>query len=157
MQTGLLHLHSTLRYVIIILFLISIFKSLGAGNKPFTNAHKKIGLFLMIFFDINVLIGLVQWFTGGTTGAWGLPAIQNNGMGVVMQDATMRFFAVEHLLGMLLALVLVHIGYKVSKKNISDAKKHSKTALFYILAFIITLASIPWPFRETLGRGWFSM
>jgi len=57
---------------------------------------------------------------------------------------------------MLIAIVLVHIGRSYAKKNISDRQKHRKTVLFYVIALIIMLAVIPWPFREIgQGRGWF--
>ena len=151
MDATLLMIHSILRWVILILILVAIFRSFGAGSKPFTDGHKKNGLFLMISCDIMLLIGLIQWFTGG----FGLKAIQNNGMGAVMKDGVMRFFAVEHLLMMIIAIILVHVGYSFSKKNISDAKKHTKTTLFYILALLVMLAAIPWPFREAgMSRGW---
>lgn len=155
MQIGLLHLHSFFRWAILLLFLIAIFKSLGAGNKPFTKGNVRAGLFLMICFDIEVLIGLIQWVTGGVHGV-GLPSIQNNGMAEVMKNSTMRFFAVEHMAGMLLALIFIHVGKSFAKKNIPDKTKHRKTVLFYVIALIITLASIPWPFRMIgEGRGWF--
>ncbi|HEX7756922.1 MAG TPA: hypothetical protein VF421_16335 [Niabella sp.] len=152
METGLLHLHSFLRWVILLLLLIAIFKSAGAGSKPFTNGHRKLGLFLTIAVDIEVLIGLVQWFTG----AFGLKTIQAQGMSAVMQNPTLRFFAVEHITMMLIAAALIHIGKSAGKKNSSDRKKHRKTLLFYVLALIIILAAVPWPFREIgAGRGWF--
>lgn len=151
MDVLLLQIHSILRWIILVLIIVAIFRSFGAGSKPFTNSHKKNGLFLMIACDIMLLLGLVQWFTGG----FGLKAIQNNGMGAVMKDSVMRFFAVEHLLMMLVAIILVHVGYSYSKKNISDTKKHTKTSLFYILALLVMLAAIPWPFRLAgMGRGW---
>lgn len=148
----LLHVHSILRWVILFLLLWAIYKSLGAGDKPFTNSHKKIGLFLMIACDTMLLIGIYQWFVGG----FGLPAIQSRGMGEVMKDPVARFFAVEHITMMVLAIVLVHIGKSFSKKNIPDRKKHRKTVLFYVIALIVILAAIPWPFRAVgTGRGWF--
>jgi len=151
MDAILLQTHSILRWVILILLLVAIFKSFGAGSKPFTQGHRKTGLFLMIACDIMLLLGLVQWFTGG----FGLKAIQSNGMGSLMKNGVLRFFAVEHLLMMIVAIVLVHVGYSFSKKNISDSKKHTKTSLFYILALLVILAAIPWPFREAgMGRGW---
>lgn len=151
MDNILLNVHSILRWVILVLLLVAIFKSLGAGNKTFDAGHKKTGMFLTIACDIMLLIGLYQWATGG----YGLKAIQANGMGAVMKDSTMRFFAVEHIMMMVIAIILVHVGKSFGKKNIADAKKHKKTALFYILALIVMLAAIPWPFREAgMGRGW---
>lgn len=152
MYTGLLHLHSILRWLILLFFLIAIFKSIGAGNKPFTRSNATAGLLLLICFDTNILIGLVQWFIGG----YGLQTIQSNGMATVMKDSTMRFFAVEHSVAMIIAAILIHIGRSFAKKNIPDRTKHRKTVLYYVIALIIVLASIPWPFREIgQGRQWF--
>ena len=152
METGLLHLHSFLRWVILLLLLVAILRSAMNINGIFTSGDRKIGLFLMITCDIMLLIGLYQWFTG----PWGMKAIESNGMKGAMADAGTRFFAVEHFVGMLLAIILVHIGKSWAKKQVPDSTKHRRTLLFYTLALVIILISIPWPFREVgATRGWF--
>lgn len=152
MYNGLLHLHSVLRWIILILLLIAIFKSLADKSKAFTPGHKKTGLFLMISADLMFFVGLYQWFAG----PWGLKSIQSNGMSNVMKNASLRFFAIEHFIGMLIAITLIHIGYNYSKKNIPDSMKHKRVLLFYGLALLIILVSIPWPFRTVgAGRTWF--
>jgi hypothetical protein len=53
-------------------------------------------------------------------------------------------------------VVLMHIGKAQGKKQLSDRAKHRRTMIFYLLALLIILASIPWPFREVgAGRGWY--
>ena len=152
MYQGMLHLHSVLRWVILLLLLIAVYKNFADRDKPFTNGHRKTGLFLMITADLMLLVGLYQWITG----PWGLKSIQGNGMSGVMKNATLRFFAIEHFIGMIIAIVLIHIGYSFSKKNISDKVKHKRAILFYGLALLIILVSIPWPFRVIgAGRTWF--
>lgn len=151
MYKGLLHLHSVLRWIILILLLVAIYKSFVDRNKTFTPGHKKTGLFLMICADLMLLLGLYQWFTG----PWGLKSIQTNGMGNVMKNASLRFFAIEHFVGMLIAIALIHVGYSYAKKNIPDPLKHKRALLFYGLALLIILISIPWPFRAVgAGRTW---
>jgi len=106
----------------------------------------------MIFCDIMLLIGLYQWFTG----PWGLKSLQQHGMSAVMKDPVNRFFAVEHPMGMLIAIILVHIGYSYSKKSIPDAIKHKRAIFYFGLALLIILISVPWPFRAIgIGRAWF--
>jgi uncharacterized membrane protein YqhA len=146
MYNGLLHLHNFGRWVLLILLVIAIFKSLSgmSGNKAFTAGDKKIGLFLMITAHTMLLIGLYQWFVG----PWGLQNIQNSGMKAVMQNNVFRFWAVEHITGMVLGIILITIGRASSKKNISDKAKHTKALWFYLIAFIIIMVTIPWPFRE---------
>ena len=152
MYNGLLHLHSVLRWVILLLLLIAIFKSLADRAKPFTDTHKKIGLFLVICADLILLVGLYQWFAGPL----GLKNIQNIGMKEVVGNSYYRFFAIEHTTGMLIAVILIHIGRALGKKNIPDTLKHKRLLLFYGLALLIILISVPWPFREVgAGRAWF--
>ena len=106
----------------------------------------------MIACDLMLFVGVYQWITGPL----GLKNIQNIGMGAIMKNSAFRFFAIEHIIGMLIAIILVHIGYGYSKKNIPDAVKHKRTFLFYGLALLIILISIPWPFRTVgAGRTWF--
>lgn len=151
MYKGLLHLHSVLRWVILILLLVALYKSFVNRNKAFTPGHKKTGMLLMICCDIMLLLGLYQWFVGD----WGLKSIQNNGMSVVMKNSVLRFFAIEHISAMVIAIVLVHIGYSYSKKNVPDAMKHKRILLLFGLALLIILISIPWPFRLAgAGRTW---
>jgi len=152
MYIGLLHLHSFLRWIILVLLLVAVFRAMTAGSRPFNSGDKKIGLFTLIACDITLLIGLYQWFVG----PYGLNTIKNLGMKAVMADKTYRFFAVEHFLGMLIAIILVHIGRGYAKKKLPDATKHKKALLFFGLALLIILISIPWPFRIAgAGRGWF--
>lgn len=152
MYNGMLHLHSFLRWVLLILLLVAIYKNYADRNKPFTSGHKKTGLFLMICADLMLLVGLYQWITG----SWGIKNIQANGMSVVMKNAVTRFFAIEHSIGMLTGIILIHVGYTYSKKNVPDTVKHKRAVLFYGLALLIILVFIPWPFRSVgAGKSWF--
>lgn len=147
----LLLVHSIGRWILLLLLLVAIFKSLAAGNQPFTSGDQKIGLFLIIVADLMLLVGLYLWFTGPR----GYNLIEENGMSGVMKNNTFRFFAVEHQVGMLLSIILIHIGKAQGKRNLTDKSKHRRTLIFYFLALLIILASIPWPFREIgEGRGW---
>src|ERR1044071_1027852 len=152
MYSFLLSVHSIFRWVILILLFAAIFKSIADRNKPFTKSHTTLGLVLMIFCDLMLLVGLYQWITG----PWGLKLIQNTGMKGVMHNNFERFFAVEHITGMIVAIILVHVGRSYAKRSIPDKTKHARTLLFYGLALLIILISIPWPFREVgAGRHWF--
>src|SRR5882757_6184911 len=146
MYTGLQHLHSFLRWCILLLLVIGILRSLGGmtGKKPFTAGQKKMGLFLMIAAHTELLIGLYQWIVG----PWGIKNLSNMGMGAAMKDNVARFYGIEHITAMIIAIVLITIGRGVSKKNIPDAVKQKKTFWFFLVALLIILVSIPWPFRE---------
>ena len=153
MYIGLLHLHSFLRWVILVLAVLAIYKSYTGmrSGRPFTAGDKKTGLFLLIAAHTELLIGLYQWIAG----PWGVQSISNMGMGPVMKDPVFRFYGVEHITMMIIAVVLITIGKGVAKKSIPDPVKHKKTFWFFLVALIIILVSIPWPFRAGLGRPWF--
>jgi hypothetical protein len=150
MYNALLLLHSLLRWVILLLAIIAIYRSYAGlqGGKPFTAGDKKIGLFLLIAAHTTLLIGLYQWIVG----PWGLQNIESMGFKAVMKDPVYRFYAVEHLTGMVIAIVLITIGKGVAKKNIPDRVKHKKTFWYFLVALVIILLSIPWPFRVGIAR-----
>lgn len=151
MYQGLLHLHSLLRWIILILLVVNIVRHFTASNQPFTASDKKLGLFLMIAAHTTLLLGLYQWFTG----PWGLTNIQHIGMGAAMKDSVSRFWAVEHITGMILGIILITLGKTVAKKPFADAVKHKRSAILFTLALVIILLTIPWPFRVGIGRPWF--
>jgi uncharacterized membrane protein len=130
--------------------LFAIFNSLIAGKRPYIRTDNRTGLILTIFADIMLLVGLALWFAGPR----GYKLIEANGMKPVMDDATLRFYAVEHMVIMLIAIVLIHIGKAQGRKAISDRAKHRRTLIFYSIALLLILVSIPWPFRN-LGGHWY--
>jgi hypothetical protein len=152
MYNFLHHLHSIGRWFVLLLLIIAIFNSLVAGRRPFIRTDARTGLILVVFTDIMVLVGIALWFLG----SWGFQQVQSRGMSEIMKDPAARFFVVEHFIGMIIAAVLIHIGKVQGRKQISDKSKHRRTMLYYLIALIIILVSIPWPFREIgAGRGWY--
>jgi uncharacterized protein YacL len=130
MYTGLLHLHSFLRYIVLILVLLSIFQAVTAVNKPYTATNKKINLFALISAHTQLLIGLVLYF------------ISPNVNFKDMSNPTTRYWTVEHITMMILAIVLITIGYSKSKKAIEAKAKHRAIYIYYTLAIVIVLLAI---------------
>lgn len=152
LYSALVHTHSIGRWIVLLLLIFAILNSLIAGKRPYIRTDNRLGLLLTIAADLMLLIGIYLWFVG----PMGYKLIETSGMGPVMKNPTSRFFAVEHLAGMLIAIVLIHIGKVQGKKAISDKAKHRRTMIFYLVALLIILASIPWPFREIgLNSGWY--
>ncbi|GHE59211.1 MULTISPECIES: cytochrome B [Roseivirga] len=145
MYTGLLHAHSGLRWVVLILLIAAIFNAFGKKNGGvWTAKDKKITLFAMVFTHIQLVLGIILYFMS--------PKVQF--VEGFMQNPVYRFFAVEHITLMIIAIALITIGYSKAKRAATDAKKFGAVATFYLVGLILILASIPWPFRN-LGSGWF--
>lgn len=149
----LLHLHSIGRWILLLLLLFAIFNSLVAGQRPWIRTDSRTGSILTITADLMLLIGLAIWYWGPK----GYKLIDAaGGMSAVMKDSYTRFFAIEHITGMLIAIILIHIGKTQARKAISDKAKHKRTVIYYLIALIIILATIPWPFRQIgIGSGWY--
>lgn len=137
------HTHSGLRWVALILILLAIYNAFTA--KAFGKREKMINLFSMVSLHTQLLIGLVLYFIS--------PLVRFGQEW--MKDPEDRFYGMEHIAGMIIAIALITIGYVKSKKGTSPQEIYKPIKLFYVIGLILILASIPWPFRANLGGGWF--
>lgn len=148
MYNGLVHAHSGLRWIAIFLLIFAIIKFFSgkAGNKTFSPRDKKTALFSMIVLHLQLVIGLALYFMGNFPGL-----MKERGMG----DTYARFYGMEHILMMVIAIALITFGYSSAKRMSMDTKKFSRLSYTYLIGFILIMAAIPWPFREVLGASWF--
>jgi peptidoglycan/LPS O-acetylase OafA/YrhL len=144
MYSTLLLSHSLLRYFILLALLAVIIKSLmGMMNKkPFGAWDNKLSLYLLIFTHLQLIVGLIlyvisPWVKFGPT---------------TMSDKITRYWTVEHIFGMLVAVALITIA-RVSAKRLQDAyAKHKKLFILNTVALVLIIVII------TMGdRGLFSM
>lgn len=145
MYNGLLHAHSGLRWVALILLIYSVFNALSKKKSgEFTDGDKKLTLFTMISAHVQLLIGLVLYFIS--------PKVSfSEGF---MKDSVLRFYTMEHILLMLIALVLITMGYSKVKKSTESSDKFKHIIVCFGIALVLIIAAIPWPFRN-LGAAWF--
>ena len=143
MYNGLLGLHSLFRWLILFLLLINLFRSLVEKGSPYTKADLSWNLRLLIFTHLTLVIGLYQYFFGPK----GFAFFHNYTMSEIMKNGVLRFWAVEHITGMLIAVVLITISRGVAKKDIPALQKNKRLSILYALALLVILASVPWPFR----------
>jgi len=138
----MIELHSLLRYAVLLLLVVAIFKGYAGwfGKKEFTKGDEKTGLFLMIFSHVQLLLGFALYFATDMMKA--LP-----GMAESMKDPVQRFWKVEHIAGMILAIVLITLGRAMAKKATESDVKHRRSAVYYTLAFILITYLIPWELR----------
>ena len=137
------HTHSGLRWIALILIVLAIYNAFTA--KEFGKREKMINLFSMVSLHTQLLIGLILYFISprvSFAAGW-------------MKDAALRFYGMEHLAGMIIAIALITIGYVKSKKGTGPQEIYKPIKLFYIIGLILILVSIPWPFRANLGGAWF--
>lgn len=142
MYATLLLLHSLVRYFVLILIIALIVKSFGGwqGKKEFTSADNKLSLFTLIATHIQFLLGLILYFVS--------PFVVFGGE----RDATSRYWTMEHISMMLIAVVLITVARSTMKKMSDGSLKFKRLAIFNTIALVIIIASI-----AMAKRGFFSL
>ncbi len=139
MYTGFKHLHSYSAYLVLLLLLLSVivFLAKAAQKKSFTGGDKRLALITITLVHLQLVFGLVLYFISPVVKT----ALKS---GEVMSDSINRFYAVEHISVMILAVVLVTIGYSKAKRSNEPAKKFRTLSVFYIIGLLLALSRIPW-------------
>jgi len=134
------NLHSYWAYIVLFVLIIAVFNSLikSFGDKEYTAKDFRISLFTLIVSHIQLLIGLILYFTSPN----GFNSIKENGMGGL--DPFARLLAVEHPFVGILAVVFITIGYSKHKKKLTSKPKLKTIAIFYTIALLLVLSRIPW-------------
>ena len=134
-------LHSYWAYLVLaVLILATLNALLGLLAKKEYNAKAfRISLFALIVSHIQLLIGLLLYFTSPRFEIW-----SELGMGGVMKDAVQRLYLVEHPLINIIAVALITIGYSKHKKKLTSAPKFKTITIFYLIALVLFLSRIPW-------------
>lgn len=134
-------LHSYWAYLMLLMLVIATFNALIKllSGKEFQAVDFRISLFTLIVSHIQLLIGIVLFFASNY-----LSVISDTGMGELMKDKVLRSNIIEHPLTMIIAVVLITMGYSKHKKKLTSKPKFKMLAIFYTLALILVLAKIPW-------------
>ncbi len=136
-------IHNVFRWIALILGIVAtVLAFIGwFGKKEWTARDKMLGTYYTMFLDIQLLLGLILYFFYSP---FAFSALLNQGMSYVMGQSEYRFFAVEHLFFMILALVFAHLGSILSKKAPEAVGKFKRAAIFYGLSLLFILIAIPW-------------
>ena len=140
MYGTVLNIHSWLRWLVIGLALWTILRAAMSAGRPWTPADTRSLRFYTIALDVQLLLGLLLYFV---LSPFTKQAFAD--MGEAMQHSALRFWAVEHILGMVAAIALAHIGAVKIRKAASDARKHRLSLIFVTLSLLLIFATIPWP------------
>jgi len=138
MYIGFKHLHSTFAYVLLAALIFSVIYVLiaYAQKKPFTDKVRKFALIGLISAHIQFLVGLLLYVLS--------PLGLSNFSGAAMKDPLSRLYILEHPLMMLIAIVLITVGYSRAKRLKGDNARYRSILIFYGLGLVFILSRIPW-------------
>ena len=137
----ILKIHQILSWLVLLAAAFALYRSWRGiiFKKQWFTADKRAGLWLSVFVDVQILAGLLLYVVYSP-----VTRIVFTNMKAAMADAPVRFYAVEHILVMFVAAILVHIGRAKARNTQFAARKHRISAFFYMLATALILTRIPW-------------
>ncbi|RZK81899.1 MAG: cytochrome B [Pedobacter sp.] len=124
--------HSGWRYIVIVLLLVAFISALSGwlGKKPYTEGNRKLNVFALISAHIQLLFGLLLYFI-------------NDWYKVDSSASFGRYWKMEHIGMMVLAIVLITYGNARSKKTEDPGPvRHRNITLYFGLALLLITAAI---------------
>jgi hypothetical protein len=142
-------LHSWLRWAAIIAGLLAVVTLLTSQPRPgVADPSDRWGRFFIIALDLQFLLGMLLYIgLSPTTYA----IFHDTGFGAAMKDPVARFWAVEHVTLMLVAIVVAHLGRVLARKAATPAAKRTRLLVCFGIALLAIFARTPWP-GTTAGR-----
>lgn len=139
MNDILVTLHSYNRYLILAALIFVLYRAYTGwlGRKPFEKADNTGSVALLGLAHLQLVIGLIQY---AFTSTWTQTAFAD--FGAAMKDPMQRYFAVEHILAMVIAITLIQLGRTFSKKATDDTEKHRKLAIYTSIALLIIVGTL---------------
>jgi hypothetical protein len=148
---AVLFVHSWLRWLVLLVAVwVCIRAYLGwFSNRKFVKGDGMAGGMFVGLMHLQLLIGLLLYFFLS-------PLIQTafTDFGAAMKNKELRYWSVEHMAVMVLAVIVAQIGRIISKRAVVDQKKHQTAALYFTIALLLMLSRIPFDQAGRLLRQW---
>lgn len=142
MYMAVLTAHSWLRWLVIAAALLTLAQAIAgtSGRKPWTPTSGRSMAWYSIALDIQFVIGLLlyAWLSPITRAAF-------QDFGAAMANPALRFWAVEHIVGMVVAIALAHVGKARVAKSTDARMKYRRMLGWQLASLAVLLVSIPWP------------
>ncbi len=151
MYTILLATHSLVRWLILPSLLFAIQRAFRGwfSGKSFSPFDETVRLATVAVTNIQVSFGLVLYAISPITNYF------SHNYQVAVNVGQMRFFGIEHVLMMIIAVILISIGSVKVKNKSNDKEKFKTMAIWFTLGLLLVLIAIPWPFSPVAQRPFF--
>jgi len=142
MYSSALWLHSLLRWAVLVTGVVIWFRSVGGktARRPWNDQDRLWTLAFVSSVDLQILVGLALYFFISP-----FTRIAFQDFAGAMANASLRFWAVEHITGMLIGAAFAHVGNVKIRRATDDGRRHRLATIYFGLALVAIIASIPWP------------
>lgn len=136
----LVDIHNVLRWAV----LLAAVAAIGGAwhgvfkKRDWTKGDRIRTVVYVATMHLQLLLGLILYVQS--------PLVQQafEDPGAAMGVRELRFFFVEHISLMIIAVVVVQLGSILAKRAEEDAKKHKRSAIAFTLGLVLILAAMPW-------------
>jgi hypothetical protein len=136
-----LTLHSWIRWVAILAGIVATLTVLTSTPRSASADRSDTwGLILVTALDLQMLLGLLLYLALSPT----MTAIFED-FGGAMRDPVARFWAVEHITLMIVAVVLGHLGRVLGRKAATPAARRTRQIICFGLSTLLMILGTPWP------------
>ena len=148
MYLFILALHSLVRWFVLISLLFAIYRAYRGWlfNKSFSKFDNRVRLVTATIAHIQLIIGVWLYFISPIVSYF----LQN--FHEAVHERQIRFFGMEHVTMMLIAITLITIGSAKAKRKLTDKEKFKCMAIWFTIALLVILSSIPWSFSPLISR-----
>ena len=151
MYSTLLVLHSFVRWLVLVSLAYALFRGYRGwrGNRMFTKHDHLVRLTTATLVQIQLLLGLTLYFIS--------PIVEYflHHFKVAVHERQLRFFGMEHITMMLIAITVITVGSIRAKRKSTDHDKFKTMALWFSVGLLLILMSIPWGFPPLVDRPYF--
>ena len=140
MYSTVLTIHSWIRWIAIVAGVGATLAALRNRARTDDSVADRWGFVLIMALDIQLLLGLLLYFVVSPN----MRAILDN-FGGAMKDPALRFWAVEHVTTMVVAVILAHVGRVLARKAATPSAKRTRMIICFGLATLLMMVGTPWP------------
>ena len=151
MYTTVLALHSIFRWIVLIALLFAIYRAVRGwrGDKTFLPFDNKLRHWTATVVHIQLMLGLWLYFIS--------PIVRHflSDFKTTVHERELRFFGMEHITMMILAVIVITIGSAKAKRKVEDRDKFKVMAIWFAIGLFVILLNIPWKFSPLVSRPYF--
>lgn len=148
MYSLLLALHSWIRWLVLIGLFFAVYRAYVGwrSDKRFTTLDDRARIIATTIAQVQLVVGLGLYFFSPIVDYF----LKNFADAVHMRE--IRFFGMEHITMMAIAVTLLTVGSVKVKRTKGDQQKFKKMFFWFVIALLIIVLSIPWSFSPFTGR-----
>jgi hypothetical protein len=148
MYAFLLALHSLVRWFVLLSLVLAIARAYHGWftGRKFSKADHRLRIVTVTIAHTQLLIGIWLYFISP------LVTVFMQHFKQMVHERHIRFFGMEHITMMLIAIVLLTIGSAKTIRKPTYKQQFKCMAIWFSIALVIIFLSIPWSFSPFTAR-----